>query len=104
MERKFVPLTKEQVDAAISGELKLITMDGRNVESLRRNGSLLTVFLKDNKNIYKYPETGYYDYIDDSDLDLCIETEPTPKTINVAGKEMSLKQALIFISNMITEQ
>lgn len=110
MERKFVPLTPEQVNAAIRGELKLITRDGRDVTNVRlnpdRNAAIgkSTLAEIDGCTRYFYP-SGRYIFNEASDCDLFVaELTPTPKTVKVNETVMGLKEALIFISNMITEQ
>lgn len=108
MGRKFVPLTREQVDAAIRGDLKLITLDGRKVERVTYASNeydacdKLTVNLKNDNYNYIYCGKGNYCISISDDKDLCIYTEP--KTVKVNETVMGLKEALIFISNMITEQ
>lgn len=105
MERKFVPLTLEQVNASIRGELKLITRDGRDVMNVKLTGNVLETEI--NGEYRSYEPSGRYLRNRYHNLDIFVAEQtptPTPKTVKVNETVMGLKEALIFISNMITEQ
>ena len=103
MEREFVPLTCKQVDAAIRGELKLETRSYQDVKNVKLTGNVLETEI--HGEYRSYEPSGRYLCNRYHNLDLFVaELTPTTKTVKVNETVMGLKEALIFISNMITEQ